>query len=45
MLGLTFGPDYARRFHRKPAAHNIIWHLDEVVITLSGRKQALARCR
>jgi putative transposase len=43
MLGLTFGPDYARRFHRKPAGHNDIWHLDEVVIATSGRKHWLWR--
>jgi putative transposase len=43
MLGLTFGPDYAHRFHRKPAGHNDIWHLDEVVIAISGRKHWLWR--
>ncbi len=34
-----FGPDYAKRFRRKPARPDDIWHLDEVVITIAGRKQ------
>ena len=33
----TFGPDYAKRFRRKPARPDDIWHLDEVVITIAGR--------
>lgn len=38
-----FGPDYARRFRRKPARPDDIWHLDEVVITIAGRKYWLWR--
>jgi putative transposase len=36
-----FGPDYAKRFRRKPARLDDIWHLDEVVITIAGRKHWL----
>ena len=39
----TFGPDYAKRFRRKPARPDDIWHLDEVVITIAGRKHWLWR--
>ena len=38
-----FGPDYAKRFRRKPARSDDIWHLDEVVITIAGRKHWLWR--
>ena len=38
-----FGPDDARRFRRKPARPDDIWHLDEVVITIAGRKHWLWR--
>ena len=27
--GIKFGPDYARRLHRKQASQNDVWHLDE----------------
>jgi putative transposase len=39
----TFGPDDAKRFRRKPARSDDIWHLDEVVITIAGRKHWLWR--
>jgi putative transposase len=39
----TFGPDYAKCFRRKPARPDDIWHLDEVVITIAGRKHWLWR--
>jgi putative transposase len=39
----TFGPDDAKRFRRKPARPDDIWHLDEVVITIAGRKHWLWR--
>ena len=41
--GQKFGPQYARRFHRKRPSANDIWHLDEVVITIAGRKYWLWR--
>jgi putative transposase len=40
---LKFGPDYARRLRRKTPSRHDIWHLDEVVITIAGRKQWLWR--
>ncbi len=40
---LKFGPDYARRFRRKPARSDDIWHLDEVVITIAGKTHWLWR--
>lgn len=36
--GKKFGPDYARRLHRKEPSGNDVWHLDEVVVTIAGRK-------
>jgi putative transposase len=38
---LKFGPDYARRRKRKRPSQHDIWHLDEVVITIAGRKHSL----
>lgn len=38
-----FGPDYARRLRRKQARRDDIWHLDEVVVTIAGRKHWLWR--
>jgi putative transposase len=40
---LKFGPDYARRLRRKPPRPNDIWHLDEVVISIAGKKHWLWR--
>jgi hypothetical protein len=47
----TFGPDYAKRFRRKPARPDDIWHLDEVVIRspagstgCGGRSIRMAMC-
>ena len=40
---LKFGPDYARRLRRKRPSRRDIWHLDEVVITIVGRKLRLWR--
>ena len=40
---LKFGPDYARRFKRKRPSRRDIWHLDEVVVTISGQKHWLWR--
>jgi putative transposase len=38
-----FGPDYAGRLRRKAPNPNDIWHLDEVVVTISGLKHWLWR--
>jgi putative transposase len=40
---LKFGPTYARRLRRKRPNHRDIWHLDEVVATISGKKHWLWR--
>ncbi len=40
---LKFGPAYAYRLRRKTPSRRDIWHLDEVVITLSGKKHWLWR--
>jgi putative transposase len=42
-LGQKFGPDDARRVHRKPPRPDDVWHLDEVVISIAGKKQWLWR--
>lgn len=34
----THGDDYARRLRRKSASPSDIWHLDELVVRLNGRK-------
>ena len=39
--GRKFRPDYARRFRRKPPCPDDIWHLDEVVINIAGKKHWL----
>lgn len=36
--GLKFGRDYARRLQRKRPGPNDIWHLDEVVVSIAGKK-------
>jgi putative transposase len=41
--GKKFGPAYARRLRRKPPRLTDIWHLDEVVITIVGKKHWLWR--
>ncbi|EJC71676.1 transposase [Rhizobium leguminosarum bv. trifolii WSM2012] len=38
-----FGPDYAGRFRRKSPRTSDVWHLDEVVVTIGGRKHWLWR--
>jgi putative transposase len=40
---LKFGPVYARRLRRKTPSRHDIWHLDEVVITIAGKKHWLWR--
>jgi putative transposase len=41
--GKKFGPDYARRLPRKEPSRDDIWHLDEVVIAIAGKKHWLWR--
>jgi putative transposase len=41
--GKKFGPDYARRLRRKQPGRNDVWHLDEVVISIAGKKHWLWR--
>ena len=41
--GKKFGPEYARRLRRKPPRLTDIWHLDEVVISIAGKKHWLWR--
>lgn len=38
---LKFRPQYVRRFRRKSALRDDIWHLDEVVISIAGKKNWL----
>jgi putative transposase len=40
---LKFGPDYARRLKRKRPSRRDAWHLDEVVVTISGQRHWLWR--
>ncbi|MGO4741590.1 IS6 family transposase [Bosea sp. 2KB_26] len=40
---LKFGRDYARRLRRKKPGRRDIWHLDEVVVTIAGKKHWLWR--
>jgi putative transposase len=35
---IKFGPNYARRLRRKQPSRTDVWHLDEMVITIAGRK-------
>ncbi len=36
--GRKFGPEYARRLCRKQRSPHYVWHLDEVVISIAGKK-------
>jgi putative transposase len=40
---VKFGPAYVRRLRRKTPSRRDIWHLDEVVITITGQKHWLWR--
>src|SRR6516165_10973755 len=40
---LKFGRDYARRLKRKMPSHRDIWHLDEVVVPIGGKRYWLWR--
>ena len=41
--GRKFGPNYAKQLRRKKPSQKDIWHLDEVVISIDGRKHWLWR--
>ncbi|CAN7671895.1 IS6 family transposase [Phyllobacterium sp. LjRoot231] len=41
--GIKFGPDYARRLQRKRPSPKDVWHLDEMVISISGKRHYLWR--
>ncbi len=41
--GKKFGPAYARRLRRKQPSPHDVWHLDEVVISIAGKKHWLWR--
>jgi putative transposase len=38
-----FGPEYVRRLRRKQPRPSDVWHLDEVVKTIAGKKHWLWR--
>ena len=40
---LTFGPSYARTLRRRRGRLGDTWHLDELFVTLNGRRQYLWR--
>ena len=40
---LKFEPACVRRVRRKRPSRRVIWHLDEVVVTISGQKHWLWR--
>ena len=41
--GLKFGREFANRIRRRAPRHGDKWHLDEVVITIAGKKHWLWR--
>ena len=41
--GLKFGPAYAKQIRRRRPSLQDVWHLDEVVISIAGRKHWLWR--
>ena len=43
--GRKFGPAYAKQLRRKRPSCRDIWHLDEVVISIAGRKHWLWRAQ
>ena len=42
-MGRKFGPAYAKQLRRKRPSRQDVWHLDEVVISIAGRKHWLWR--
>src|SRR5882762_11286750 len=43
--GLKFGREFAGRIRRRAPRRGDKWHLDEVVISIAGKKRASPRCR
>ncbi len=41
--GRKFGPAYAKQIRRRRPSHRDVWHLDEVVVSIAGRKYWLWR--
>ncbi|SDQ15205.1 putative transposase [Pseudovibrio sp. Tun.PSC04-5.I4] len=41
--GIKYGPAYVRRLPRKAPGNDDIWHLDEVVVTIQGKRHYLWR--
>jgi putative transposase len=41
--GRKFGPAYAMQIRRRRPSHRDVWHLDEVMISIAGRKHWLWR--
>ena len=41
--GLKFGREFANRIQRRAPRRGVKWHLDEVVITIAGKKHWLWR--
>jgi putative transposase len=41
--GRKFGPEYAGRLRRKRPSPSDVWHLDEVVVSIAGKKHWLWR--
>lgn len=41
--GRKFGPAYAKQIRRRRSSSRDIWHLDEVVVSIAGRKHWLLR--
>lgn len=41
--GWKFGPAYAKQIRRRRPSHRDVWHLDEAVVSIAGRKHWLWR--
>lgn len=41
--GRKFGAVYAKQLRRRRPSHRDVWHLDEVMVSIAGRKQWLWR--
>ncbi len=42
---IKFGPEYARRLKRRQSRLSDEWYLDEVFVTIQGRRQISLACR
>ena len=40
---LKFGPDYARKLKKRQGCLGDIWYIDEVFVTIQGKRQYLWR--